>query len=139
MANSHYADEFYDKAARAQVSVAIVNQKANVCPFTVRLAWHASGTFDAQDGSAKSGGSDGSTMRYEPELTDGANAGLAIMQDLLKPVKHKFPDLSYADLWTMASTEALKLMGGPDIPFNYGRGDAPDNSKCPANGRLVSR
>jgi catalase (peroxidase I) len=78
-------------------------------------------------------------MRYEPELTDGANAGLAIMQDLLKPVKHKFPDLSYADLWTMASTEALKLMGGPDIPFNYGRGDAPDNSKCPANGRLVSR
>ena len=33
------------------------------------------------------GGSDGSTMRYEKEYTDGANAGLQISQDMLKPVR----------------------------------------------------
>lgn len=74
--------------------------------------------------------------RFEPEITDGANAGLAIMQDILQPIKHKFPQLSYADLWTMAGAQAIELMGGPKIPFAYGRTDAPDNSTCPANGRL---
>ena len=33
-------------------------------PILVRLAWHASGTFDKQ---TKTGGSNGSTMRYKPE------------------------------------------------------------------------
>jgi catalase (peroxidase I) len=58
------------------------------------------------------------------------------MHEILKPVKAKFPDLSYADLWTMAGTQAVKLTGGPDIAFRYGRTDAPDNRQCPANGRL---
>lgn len=133
MANQHYDNEFYDKAARAEVSSTIVSKKGNACPFTIRLAWHASGTFD---GSDNSGGSDGATMRFEPEVTDGANAGLAFMQDILKPVKLKFPELSYGDLWTMAGTQAVKLLGGPDVPFSYGRTDDPDNAKCPANGRL---
>ncbi len=42
-------------------------------PVLVRLAWHASGTYDKQ---SKTGGSNGATMRFEPESTDGANAGL---------------------------------------------------------------
>lgn len=133
MANTHYADEFYENAARAEISRSIVNQKANVCPFTLRLAWHASGTFDKSDSS---GGSDGATMRFSPEIDDGANAGLALMQDILKPVKAKFPDLSYADLWTMAGAQAIKLTGGPDVPFGLGRSDDNDGSRCPANGRL---
>ena len=58
------------------------------------------------------------------------------MQEILKPVKAKFPDLSYADIWTMAGTQAVQLTGGPAIAFRYGRTDAPDNSQCPANGRL---
>jgi catalase (peroxidase I) len=58
------------------------------------------------------------------------------MQEILKPVKAKFPDLSYADIWTMAGTQAVQLTGGPDISFRYGRTDAPDNSQCPENGRL---
>jgi catalase (peroxidase I) len=137
MANTHYASEFYDKAARAEVSSTIVSKKANVCPFAVRLAWHASGTFDKEDTSpATGGGSDGATMRFAPEVTDGANAGLALMQDIIKPVKAKFPELSYADIWTMAGTQAIALAGGPEIPFNYGRIDAPSADSCPPNGRL---
>ena len=133
MANQHYASEFYDKAARAQVSSTIVSKKANVCPFAVRLAWHSSGTFDPNAGN---GGSDGATMRFPPEISDGANAGLALMQDIIKPVLQKFPDLSHADLWTMAGTQAIALTGGPTIPFRYGRKDAPGPECCPPNGRL---
>ena len=40
------------------------------------------------------------------------------------------------DLWTMAGTQAIKLMGGPDVPFNFGRTDKSDNATCPMNGRL---
>ena len=63
------------------------------------MAWHASGTYDKSDTSSKSGGSDGATMRFEPESTDGANAGLDIMQKILEPVKARFPDLSYAGVF----------------------------------------
>jgi catalase (peroxidase I) len=137
MANELYDDEFYDKAARAAVSATIVTKKANVCPFTVRLAWHASGTYDkSKAGELDQGGSDGATMRFEPEITDNANAGLALMQDILSPLRMKFPDLSLADLWTMAATQAIVLTGGPTIPFRYGRSDDTTNAKCPANGRL---
>lgn len=133
MANQLYAEEFYEKAARAAVAGEIVSKKANVCPFTVRLAWHASGTFDQADGS---GGSNGATMRFEPELSDGANAGLALMQDILKPVARRFPHLSQADLWTMAGAEAVRLTGGPAVEWHAGREDDADGRSCPANGRL---
>jgi catalase (peroxidase I) len=137
MANELYDDEFYDKAARAAVSGTIITKKANVCPFTVRLAWHASGTYDkSKAGELDQGGSNGATMRFEPEITDNANAGLALMQDILSPLQMKFPDLSLADLWTMAATQAIQLTGGPTIPFRYGRSDDTTNAKCPANGRL---
>lgn len=137
MANELYDNEFYDKAARAAVSSLLVSKKANVCPFAVRLAWHASGTYDAnQAGQIDEGGSDGATMRFEPEISDGANAGLSIMMDVLKPLRTKFPDLSIADVWTMAATQAIHLTGGPVIPYRYGRTDAPDGTSCPAHGRL---
>ena len=75
-------------------------------------------------------------MRFEPELSDGANAGLNIMQSMLKSVKHKFPSMSVADIWTLAGVIAVQHCGGPDVPFGYGRKDAPDGSTCPPNGRL---
>ena len=136
MANRHYDSEFYDKAARAAVTSTLISKKANVCPFAVRLAWHASGTYDASDTTPQSGGSNGATMRFGPEIDDGANAGLDLMQSILKPLKRKFPDLSHADLWTMAGTQAIALTGGPTIPFNYGRTDDDDNTTCPPLGRL---
>jgi catalase (peroxidase I) len=126
-----------ENAVRSEVTSAIVNSKANVCPFAIRLAWHASGTYykDAKD-DEPSGGSNGATMRFEPEISDGANAGLKMMQNILRPVKERFPHLSYADIWTFGGCQAIKLMGGPDIPFEFGRTDDSDGAKCPMNGRL---
>ncbi len=50
----------------------------------MRMAWHAAGTYDAK---SKTGGTNGGTMRFSPESTDPANAGLSIIRDLLHPVK----------------------------------------------------
>eukprot|EP00750_Incisomonas_marina_P015788 INCI18643.1.p1 GENE.INCI18643.1~~INCI18643.1.p1 ORF type:complete len:598 (+),score=120.47 INCI18643.1:293-2086(+) len=122
-----------DNAVETAIRESVVNFKVNACPMAVRLAWHASGTFDKETGV---GGSDGATMRFEPEATDGANAGLNIMRDLLKPVKDKFPFVSKADIWARAGAFAVKMAGGPDVPFRYGRSDAADASACPPNGNL---
>ena len=53
-------------------------------PVLVRLAWHASGTYDKE---TKTGGSNGATMRFAPEGDHGANAGLKHARDFLEPVK----------------------------------------------------
>ncbi len=53
-------------------------------PVLVRLAWHASGTYDKETGT---GGSNGATMRFSPEGGHGANAGLKNARDFLEPVK----------------------------------------------------
>lgn len=75
-------------------------------PVLVRLAWHASGTFDVK---SQTGGSNGATMRFSPESEHGANAGLVIARNLLEPIKQKYGDqISYADLWTLAGVVAIK-------------------------------
>lgn len=51
--------------------------------------------------ASKTGGSNGGTMRYAPESTDGANAGLHLARDFLEPVKKQFPWITYGDLWTL--------------------------------------
>jgi len=120
-------------ALKSEIRAAIINRKANACPIAVRLAWHASGTFDKNDST---GGSNGATMRYAPESADDANAGLSIARDMLLAVKANHPEVSFADLWTLAGCTAIECAGGPKIPFAFGRSDAPDASHCPAIGRL---
>jgi cytochrome c peroxidase len=56
-------------------------------PILVRLAWHASGTYDNKTGT---GGSNGATMRLSPESSHGANAGLNIARNFLEPIKSKY-------------------------------------------------
>lgn len=87
-----------DERVRAEVDKAIVTPKGNYSPIMVRLAWHSSGTYDKDDKSSRHGGSDGATMRFEPESSDPANAGLTIPQEVLKPIKNLFPNLSYGEL-----------------------------------------
>lgn len=53
-------------------------------PVLVRLAWHASGTYD-QD--TKTGGSNGATIRFAPEGDHGANSGLKVARDFLVSIK----------------------------------------------------
>lgn len=60
-------------------------------PVLLRLAWHASGTYDKETGT---GGSNGATMRFAPEGDHGANAGLKTARDFLEPVKGKHLFLS---------------------------------------------
>jgi len=97
------------------------------------LAWHAAGTFEKVSGK---GGTNGATMRFEPESTDGANAGLSIVRDLLKPVCANHPEASAADIWTFAGCAAIEFAGGPKIPHAFCRVDHPDGSHCPPNGLL---
>merc|ERR1719273_2511830 len=75
-------------------------------------------------------------MRFEPEMKDGANAGLEHARNKLEKIKEKYPDISYADLWILASYVAIEEMGGPRIEFQPGRSDAKDGSACPVTGRL---
>lgn len=98
-------------------------------PVLLRLAWHSAGTFC---GKSKTGGSDGATMRFEPEVSWGANAGLDYAQSLLEPIKKKFPQVSYSDLWIFAACVAIEEMGGPAIPFTPGRVDKESGKQCPA-------
>lgn len=102
-------------------------------PILVRLAWHASGTYCCKTGD---GGSNSATMRFSPESDFGANAGLGHARDFLEPIKAKFPDISYADLWILAGNTALEEMGCPPIPFRPGRADDADEKTCPPDGRL---
>jgi len=76
-------------------------------PIFVRLAWHASGTYDKKDNT---GGSFKGTMRYEPEAKHGANNGLEIARAKLEKVKKQFPGISYGDLWTLAGVVAVQEM-----------------------------
>ena len=52
---------------------------------------------------------------FKPEIEHGANAGLAAAVDMLKPIKAKYPDVSYADIFQMASARAIELAGGPTL------------------------
>ena len=83
----------------------------------IRLAWHSSGTYSAQD---KTGGSNFATQRFEPEAGWGANAGLHTARNFVAPLKEKY-NLSYADLYTFAGVVAVESMGGPKINWRSGK------------------
>lgn len=101
-------------------------------PVLVRLAWHASGTYDAETGT---GGSNGATMRFAPEGDHGANSGLKHARDFLQPIKEAHPWISYSDLWTLGGVCAIQEMQGPIIPWRPGRQDK-DVAFCTPDGRL---
>lgn len=100
-------------------------------PIVVRLAWHDSGSYCAR---TKTGGANG-TVRFSPEADFAANNGLGIARNLLEPIKKAVPEVSYADLYQLASVVAIEFAGGPKIPFRFGRKDLPQE-KCSPDGRL---
>jgi L-ascorbate peroxidase len=120
--------------ARADVEALIKSKHCN--PIIVRLAWHDSGTYDKNIKEwPQRGGANGS-VRFYPEITHGANAGLEVACTLLKDIADKYDGVSYADLFQMASAVAIELAGGPHIPLRYGRKDARNAEECAPEGRL---
>nr|GAT58905.1 predicted protein [Mycena chlorophos] len=101
-------------------------------PVILRLAWHASGTYDVASGT---GGSNYATMRFAPESLHGANAGLDVARGLMDKIKAQFPWISYGDLWTLGGVAAVQEMSGPRIPWRPGRIDGFAENVTP-DGRL---
>ncbi|KAK6841853.1 heme peroxidase [Apiospora arundinis] len=99
-------------------------------PVLVRLAWHASGTYDKE---TKTGGSNGATMRFAPEGDHGANAGLKHARDFLEPVKVPLDHI----LGSLDSCRCLRHPGdaGPVVPWRPGRADK-EAAACTPDGRL---
>lgn len=54
------------------------------------------------------GGANGS-IRFDPEMGHAANAGLPNAVFFLEPIKAKFPDIGYADLFQLASATAVEV------------------------------
>jgi len=122
----------------AQSMIDDIVKEKNCGPVFVRLAWHDSGTFDVSISGEewpKAGGAIGS-IRFDPEINHGANAGLAGAVKLLEPVKEAYPEVSYADIFQMASARGIELAGGPKINMKYGRVDATSPSQCSPEGNL---
>jgi L-ascorbate peroxidase len=122
----------------AQSMIDTILQTHNCHPIMVRLAWHDSGTYDVnlqQEPWPTAGGAIGS-IRFAPEINHGANAGLSHAIRLLEPVKRAYPNMSYADIYQMASARAIALAGGPIIDMNYGRIDATTAEQCSPEGNL---
>jgi catalase (peroxidase I) len=40
---------------KSQIREALINNKVNACPMAMRVAWHSSGTYDANQGTGGSG------------------------------------------------------------------------------------
>eukprot|EP00612_Vaucheria_litorea_P001459 CAMPEP_0171457782 /NCGR_PEP_ID=MMETSP0945-20130129/3720_1 /TAXON_ID=109269 /ORGANISM="Vaucheria litorea, Strain CCMP2940" /LENGTH=290 /DNA_ID=CAMNT_0011983453 /DNA_START=137 /DNA_END=1009 /DNA_ORIENTATION=- len=127
-------DEY--RSLKADLKVMI--DKTNSTPILVRLAWHDSGTFNKDIPISewpKCGGANAS-IRFEPEINHGANAGLTAALNLLKPIKEKYPNISWSDVMQMASATGIELCGGPTIDMIYGRVDATSAEQCAPEGNL---
>lgn len=104
----------------------------SLAPVLVRLAWHCCATYDQ---TTKTGGSNGATMRFVPEITDEGNFGLDVARSALEPIKQAY-SISYSDLWTLAGKVAIEYMNGPIIEWQKGRIDHKSDNYVPPNGRL---
>jgi L-ascorbate peroxidase len=126
-----------DDLVGAQAMIDSIVYEKNCGPVLVRLAWHDSGTFDKNvKGEWPAAGGAIGSIRFSPEIEHGANAGLSGAVKLLEPVKEAFPDVSYADIFQMASARAIALAGGPRIDMKYGRVDASSPDQCSPEGNL---
>ncbi|KAM7514832.1 hypothetical protein LguiA_004415 [Lonicera macranthoides] len=122
------------KSAREDIRELLKNLFCH--PIMVRLGWHDAGTYNKNiEEWPQRGGANGS-LRFEIEQKHAANAGLINAIKLLQPIKDKYPGVTYADLFQLASATAVEEAGGPKIPMKYGRVDVSGPDQCPEEGRL---
>ena len=122
------------RSCRAHLAAFI--DEHNCHPIMVRLAWHDAGTFDASSKRWPDCGGANGSIRFDPEMEHAANAGLRKALAYLKPVKEKYPRVSWADLIQLAGATAVETAGGPKIPMRYGRVDVSGPEQCPKEGNL---
>lgn len=108
--------------------------KENMAPGLLRLLWCSASTYSRHDSL---GGVDGS-LRLSPKKDWKANKGLDRIRSVLTPIKERHPDMSHADLWSLAAVVALESLGGPVVPWVSGRVDVQEDtqddlseSRCP--------
>jgi cytochrome c peroxidase len=109
----------------------------SVAPRVLRYSFHATGHWDP-DGTPV-GGSNGGSIRLEPERSYDDNLGFGHVEAELLAIASDFPECSAADVFVLAGYLAIQQLGGPTIPFCPGRVDFPEGSgaaSCPMAGRL---
>lgn len=125
-----------EQLKKAREDIRDLIKKTYCNPILVRLGWHDAGTYDKaiQEWPTR-GGANGS-LRYDIELKHAANAGLNKALSLINPLKEKYPNVTWADLFQLASATAIEEAGGPKIPMKYGRVDTLGPEGCPPEGNL---
>eukprot|EP01083_Nonionella_stella_P233907 823678_1 len=137
-AESEYVAQYRQKLRALRQELYEFIDKVNCNPILVRLAWHDAGTYDRTIGVNRfplCGGANAS-IRFEKELSHGANAGLEKAINYLKPFKEKYPEISFADIIQLASITAIQHSGGPLIPIRFGRIDTNNENECSPEGNL---
>jgi catalase (peroxidase I) len=110
----------------------LISEDISLGPLFVRLAWHEAASWHK---GLRNGAPNTASMRFKPECAYAGNAGLDKARNALEPITKRHPNISFADLWALAANVAIAEMGGPEIPFRYGRVDAKSGSVC-AEARL---
>ncbi|KAL4332937.1 hypothetical protein GQ457_07G022900 [Hibiscus cannabinus] len=136
VASSKWAASYTDQLRGAREDIREVLKSKYCHPILVRLGWHDAGTYNknVKEWPQRSGAN--GSLRFEAEMKYKSNTGLINALKLIQPIKDKYPSLTYADLFQLASATAVEEAGGPKIPMKYGRLDASSPDHCPEEGRL---
>lgn len=122
-----YEEDYRRKLELCKKDLKSAMEILNCHPLMLRLAWSEAATFDRSIHEWPHCGGANGTIRFDHELSHEVNAGISIALDTIRPVKEKYPLISWADLIQMAGALAVELLGGPKINMVYGRLDADDS------------
>ncbi|KAI5064371.1 hypothetical protein GOP47_0021041 [Adiantum capillus-veneris] len=125
-----------EQLKKAKEDIKELIQKTHCNPILIRLGWHDAGTYDKNIEEWPTRGGANGSLRYDIELNHKANAGLEKALSLVTPIKEKYPDVTWADFFQLASATAIEEAGGPKIPMRYGRVQTVGPEGCPPEGNL---
>ncbi len=81
-------------------------KKLNLTPLLTR---HAIPNIHQGSGEWPACGGANGSIRFVPEIKHGANNGLVLALELLKPIKQECPKVTYADLFQLASAVGIEV------------------------------